>query len=58
MIRLQKFLAILLMSASLEADVGVFMAVFLDSQLQLCVKPFSPFLAASRMARNASPGGE
>ncbi len=55
MIRLHKFLAMLLMRVSLGTAVQVFMATFRATQLPSASIPFS-VLAASRVARNASLG--
>jgi len=55
MIRLHKFLAMLLMRVSLGTAVQVFMATFRATQLPSASIPFS-VLAASRGARNASLG--
>jgi len=55
MIRLHKFLAMLLMRVSLGTAVQVFMAAFRATQLPSASIPFSVW-AASRVARKASLG--
>jgi hypothetical protein len=55
MIRLHKFLAMLLMRVSLGTAVQVFMATFRATQPPSASIPFS-VLAASRVAQNASLG--